>query len=366
MEQPDSPSFGGRLLKRIILRFLIMLLPVLSLSAQSTPSADLDFLDQEHRKESLREMALEELAEGEYNMALDHLNAAIALSPADRELQDLKKSIEDLLIMEEEHGEIGEINPEDPDFSNFKKPDEEEIISPDFAQELLSDAQRSDPSVKRNAFSLEIGNAYGKTQPIYLTDTRVLQDVDELPTNPFYRITADMQAFFIKNKRNIGMGIRYKDVPYNQNDVDMLDRMFDMTIHFRGFFAETMESRLILGARAGVGFMGIKEDSDEDEVADGDITTPMIYVGGVYFSDALFRYLFKDSEFFKRLVIEMVFDFIFVASLDDVSLSEYSISAGYQFTDHFSASLFSEAFNTTTSLQNTSSWEIGGRFKLSY
>ena len=145
-----------------------------------------------------------------------------------------------------------------------------------------------------------------------------------------------------------------------------LKRMFDMTIHFRGFFAETMESRLILGAKVGVGFMGIKEDSDEDEVADGDITTPMIYVGGVYFSDALFRYLFKNSEFFKRLVIEMVFDFIFVASLDDVSLSEYSISAGYQFTDHFSASIFSEAFNTSTSLQNTSSWEIGGRLKLSY
>jgi hypothetical protein len=371
MEQSDSPPSGVGQLKGNLLRFQllilsVLLLPLISLSAQITPSSELDFLDQEHRKESLKELALEEIAENEYQEALDHVNAALSLSPEDRELQDLKRSIEDLLILEEEHGVLGYIDPEDPNFSDFQKPDEEVIISPDFAEELLTDAQREDPSIKRNAFSLEIGNAYGQTQALYLSDSIVLNETTELPSNPYYRISADAEAFFFKNKRNLGMGIHYKDVPYNQNDVDMLERMFDMTLHYRGFFAETMESRLILGAKAGVGFLGIKEDLNEDNIADGDISNPTIFVAGVYFSDALFRYLFKDSTFFKRLVIEMDFDFIFVASLDDVSLSQYSISAGYQFTDHFAFSVFSEAFNTSTSLQNTNSWEIGGRFKLSY
>lgn len=344
----------------------MLLLPALSLSAQNDSGPDLDFLDQEYRKETLREMALEEIAGAEYEMALSHLNAALSLSPEDTELQDLKKSVEDLILLDQAQERPSEFNPEDPEFSNFKKPDEEEIISPDFAQELLSDAQRDNPSFKRNAFSLEIGNAYGLTQTLYLTGAQV-QDTDiGLPSNPFYRISAEVQAFFTPNQRNFGLGIRYKDVPYNKNNADMLERMFDISIHFRGFFAETLESRLILGAKAGVGFLGIKEDEDEDNVADGGVSNQTIFVGGLYFSDALFRYLFKNSKFFKRLIIEMNFDFIFVSSIEDISLSEYSISGGYQITDHLSFFIFSEALNATNNIQNTSSWEIGGRFKLSY
>lgn len=371
MEHFDSPHCGAGQLKGNRLRFQLLILsvlflPLISLSAQIAPSSELDFLDQEYRKDSLKELALEEIAEGEYLSALDHINAALSLSPEDRELQDLKESIEDLLILEDDHGGKGDIDPDDPNFSDFQKPDEDEVISPDFSQELLTDAQREDPSIKRNAFSLEIGNAYGQAQALYLSDSSLLNESNELPSNPYYRISADAEVFFFKNKRNLGLGVHYKDVPYNQNDVDMLERMFDMTIQYRGFFAETMESRLILGAKAGVGFLGIKEDFNEDDIADGDVSNTTIFVAGLYFSDSLFRYLFKNSTFFKRFVIEMDFDFIFVTSLDDISLSQYSISGGYQFTEHFAVSVFSEAFNTSTSLQNTSSWEFGGRIKLSY
>ncbi|MDC7242214.1 MAG: hypothetical protein PQJ50_17805, partial [Spirochaetales bacterium] len=169
-----------------------------------------------------------------------------------------------------------------------------------------------------------------------------------------------------ESRRNFGLGIRFKDLISNADSVDMLESQFDITAHYRGFFAETMESRLILGVRAGAGYIGIKEDKDEDGEADGDLKTPLVFTGGVYFSDALFRYLFKNSDFFKRFVIEMNFDFIFVTSIEDISLSQLSISAGYEFSDNYKLSVYSEAFNSATDIQDTSMWEAGVRFKMSF
>ncbi|MDC7232096.1 MAG: hypothetical protein PQJ58_02600 [Spirochaetales bacterium] len=343
----------------------LILISAFSAAAQTVqPSQDYDFLEQEYQKDTLKALALEEIAEGNYNLALNHLNAALALDPDDRELADLRQSVEDLLLLEEQ-GEIGETNPEIPDFTEFTRP-EEEIITPDFAQEMLSDSQRQNPAVMRNAFSFELGGAYGMTEPVYLSGVEVLKTEEEFLTNPFYRISAESQFFLVENERNIGIGLRYKDIAYNPDNVDMMERMFDITMHYRGFFAETMESRLILGIKAGAGFLGIKEDLDEDDVADSDTVNTTIFLAGLYFSDALFRYLMPESTFFKRFIIEMNFDFIFVRSLEDISLSQYSISGGYHFPEHWTFSIYSEAFNTSTSIQNTSSIEVGGRIKYSY
>ncbi len=369
MELPGSLSGGGETLKTTGLFLLCLLFPLASLAAQNP--AEPDLLEREYRKESLRSLALQEISNGEYDKALIHLEAATSLAPDDQSLEDLKRSVEDLiLLMAEpeqvlENEEVPDEDVEGPDFTQIIRP-EDEVLSYDFAQEMLSEASRQNPKLLRKAFSFEFGVGSGLTQPLYLSSDFVLQDSETVPSHPFSKYSGELRYFFGESRRNFGLGIRFKDLISNADSVDMLESQFDITAHYRGFFAETMESRLILGVRAGAGYIGIKEDKDEDGEADGDLKTPLVFTGGVYFSDALFRYLFKNSDFFKRFVIEMNFDFIFVTSIEDISLSQLSISAGYEFSDNYKLSVYSEAFNSATDIQDTSMWEAGVRFKMSF
>ena len=369
MELPCSLCHGGEQLKLRILLLIGLILPVFTLAAQLNGTSEPDLLEMEYRRESLRAMALDEIGSGEYQQALTHLEAALTLAPDDQELVDLKQSVEDLILLMAEPDQINgdEVveDSEGPDFTTINRP-EDEVLTYDFAQELLSEAQRQNPKVLRKAFTVELGVGSGLTQPLYLSSNFVLQDGETVPSHPFSKYSGEVRYYFGENRRNFGLALRYKDLIDNADSVDMLERQLDFTAHYRGFFAETMESRMILGVKGGFGFMGIKEDKDEDGVADGDITTPLVFTGGIYFSDALFRYLFKNSSFFKRFVIEMNFDFIFVTSIENISLSQLSISAGYEFTDNYKISLYSEAFNTATDIQNTNLWEAGFRFKMSF
>jgi hypothetical protein len=293
------------------------------------------------------------------------LDAAIALAPNERSLQELRQSVFEIILLDEGQDTGSDIDPETPNFTDFYIPEEQEIISPDFARELLSEAQRENPGLYRRSFAFTLGGSYGLTQPVYVENGLVLTGEVSSPEHPFSRIFAETEYFFNESERKFGVAARYRGAVHNDDNIDLLDHQFDMTLHIRGYFAETMENRLILGAKMGIGYLFLHEDSTQQD-GRGDLEISSAFVAGVYFEDALLRYLFKNQALFKKLLVDLNFDFFFLSELSDVSMAQYSIGAGYQFTENWKLGIFNEVSNGTSNIQETNSWEAGMKLKYSY
>jgi hypothetical protein len=322
-----------------------------------------DILEQEYRKGRLVDLALSDISKGNYKGALTYLDAAIALSPQETTLYELRLSVLDIVILTEGGDTGSDIDPEDPNFTEFYHPDDEEIITPDFARELLSESQREDPRINRNAFSLTLGGSYGLTQPVYLENNLVLSGDITTPIHPFYRLSVGTRYFFNESVRQFGIAARYKGVFNKEDQTDMLEHQFDFTFHYRGFFAETLESRMILGAKIGVGYLFLKE-MENGEIRPLESHNSLI--AGFYFEDALLRYLFKEQKLFKKIVMEFDFDFIFFSSFNEVSMVQFLMGMGYQFNEDWSLGIFNEIFNSPVNIQETNSWEAGMKLKYTY
>jgi len=340
-------------------------LPLCSLQAQSGAAGESDLLEQQNRKDTLKNLALESISQGKFREALTYLDSAIALAPSEKELQDLRQSVQDILILSEGKTGTGDAVVSDPDFSQLYKPEEnsDKVISPDFARELLTESQKEDPTVNRNHFSLSVGVRSGLTQPVRIFGDVILPQNESTPVHPFSRLSGEAQYFFDESKRRFGVAARYKGTISNQDNIDMLVQQFDVTMHYRSFFAETMESRLILGVKAGIGYLFLNET---DKVGKISYISHSTILTGLYFEDAIFRYLFKKHPFFNKILLDMNFDFYFLSTLDNMSMAQFSIGGGYRFSPHFSFHIFNELFNSTNDFQNSNSWEVGARLKYRY
>jgi hypothetical protein len=324
-----------------------------------------DFLEQEYLKESLRAQALDDFAAGKYREALSHLDAALALDPEDRDLSDLRESLLDIIILEEGRSleEQTEENTEEPGFSEFNREDEDVVISPDFASDLLTEAQSAHPERTRPAFYATLGASMGNTKPIRFDANDNFTSDEATPTHPFGRIHSEFSYFFNRGQRNIGFSTRYKAVAFNEDDVDALEHQVDFTLNLQAYFSETMENRLILGARAGFGLVLVRQDDDDGGRG---LDNANVFIAGFYLEDALFRYMFKESSLFKRVIFNLGFDFYFVSDSEYTELTEYNFGLGYRFDDHWTLSFFTEALNTSSSLEGSDSFEAGLKLRYLY
>ena len=346
-------------MKKTVLILFLFCLGGISVFAQLMNEPD--FLEQEYLKESLRAQALDEIAEGEYREALSHLDAAIALDRSDRDLSDLRESLLDIIILEE--GRSLEESTVEPDFSEFNREDEDVVISPDFASDLLTEAQSAHPERTRPAFYVTLGSSMGNTQPISYNSNSEFTADESTPDHPFGKISTEFSYFFNRGRRNIGLSTRYKGVVYNSDNVDILEHQIDFTLNLQGYFSETMENRMILGARAGFGLALVKQEDDE---GNEDLQTPNVLIAGFYMEDALFRYMFKKSHLFKKIILDLGFDFYFVPDSEYVDLVEFSFGVGYKFNEHWKLSFFTEALNTSSSLEGADSFEAGLKLRYLY
>jgi len=296
---------------------------------------------------------------------LTYLDSAIALAPYETELQELRQSLLDIVVLTEGNASTGDAAVKDTDFTEFYKPaeDSDKVISPDFAQELLTESQKEDPSINRNHLSLALGVSSGLTQPVQIYGDVILPQDETFPVHPFSRVSGEMQYFLNETERRFGAAVRYKGTVSNQDAIDMLIHQFDVTLHYRGFFAETMENRLILGAKGGLGFLFLNETDKDGRLRQ---VSHSCIVTGIYFEDALLRYVFKKSPLFNRIILDMNFDFYYLSSLSNMSMAQFSIGGGYRFNPNLSFHVYNEVFNSTNDFQNSNSWEAGARLKYSY
>ena len=345
-------------MKKAVLLLLLICLGIGSLWAQQ--SGEQDFLEQEYLKESLRTQALNEIAAGEYRMALSHLDAAIALDPEDRDLSDLRESLLDIIILEENRSL--EESTEEPDFSEFNREDEDVVISPDFASDLLTEAQSAHPERTRPSFYGTLGISVGNSQPILFNLNNEFEALESSPTHPFGRISTEMSYFFNKGRRNFGFSTRYKGIAYNEDNVDLLNHQLDFTLNLQGYFSETMANRMILGARAGFGLAFLNKEEEDDK----SLEIPTLLIVGFYLEDALFRYMFKKSELFKKIIVNMGFDFYFTSESEYADLAQYSLGVGYKFNEKWTLSFYSEGLNINASLDGASTLELGMKLYYRY
>ncbi len=346
-------------MKRGFLVLFMVLQGAFCLQAQL--QAEPDLLEQEYLKESLRSQALDEISEGRYRDALSHLDAAIALDPEDRDLSDLRESLLDIIILEENRRQ--EESTEDPDFSEFNREDEDVVISPDFASDLLTEAQSAHPERSRPSFYATVGLSMGNTQPIAYDSNSAFTADESSPDHPFGSVFTEFSYFFNQGRRHVGFSTRYKGVVYNTDRVDLIESQIDFTMNLQGYFSETMANRMILGARAGFGLTVM----DQEDVEGGlDREIPTVFITGFYLEDALFRYMFKESRLFKKVIFDLGFDFYFIPDSEKADLTKFSFGVGYRFNEHWKLSFFTDALSTSSSLEGYNSFDSGLRLRYLY
>ncbi len=323
-----------------------------------------DFLDKGYRKVLLKSMALEEIAQGNYRDALEHLDAAASLFPEEEEIRNLRDSVMDILILKENQPSASSLTVK-PEFSSFREESEKEdenFMTPDFAAELLKEAGQLNPEKNRDAFTLSLGSAYGFTQPINWEESTLISQGSQAD-HPFGRISGDVQYFFKESLRNFGFGLRYKGSLYNRDQVDMVEHQINMSFLARGFFSETLENRMIVGVKGGLSIFLMGEHKTGTQ---GVFVPFTLFFMGFYIDDALLRYLFKKQDFFKKLIIGFNSDFYFIPASQGFNMVFFNFAVGYRFTPHWDLSLYNEILNTSSNLDSVNAVETGLRLRYRY
>jgi len=348
-----------------LLPFLLIFLTVFTLSAQDPGQEGADLLDQQYRIDALKNQALDAVGRGAYAEALELLDVAIALDPDDPFLRELRQSVRELSIIAGPVSEVPGVDTTEPDFTELKEiyqetEEEPPVEKPDFAEELFAGKQFDSPEQYRDAFRTSLGFGWGNTSSVYLEDEQFNSETEDSPSHPFLGINGDLQYFLPAMDRVFGINFRYKGVLMNPDGTDMLLHQADMAFLFRGFFVETPRARTILGLRFGVSLLLLNKLEDEER----EMTMPTALTFGLFYSDPILRYIFKNSRFAEKLIMDLSLDFYYMTLMETTNLIEYSFGLNYQISKRFRLGVQSQLFNTSNTFQSLSTWDVG--MKLTY
>ncbi len=339
--------------------FLFLMLIPLTLFGQTNDS-DSDMLERQYHVDTMKNRALEAMSRGDFEEALTILDTAIALSPKDPLLRDLKASILELEIITAGSPELtgGETRkPEfyDPESIAGNEGDDSSVVVPDFEEELIAGRHFSDPVQFREAFSSTLALHLGESRPVYLENDGFYQhdEVEELSTN--YGVFGDFQYFFKGIDRALGVNLRYYGNLLNPEEGNILVHQMDLGIVLRGFFLESPEARSTVGFRFGASLLYLN-DYERSRFKPA-LANALGF--GVYYNDAVLRLLFRKRPFFQRIVFDLGVDYYYLTQSEDSYMIRYNGALTFQVTPEFRVGPFIRSFNTAQDIQILSSWSTG-------
>ena len=190
-----QPRRGRSYLMRTgLLLILLLLMPLLSLQAQQNGSGD-DILERQFMLEDPEVPALDAMSRGEIAEALDILDTAIALSPDDTVLREMRLSLREMQMLKEDEPVSVDEDTSTPSFYDppaGREDEETEVETPDFAGELFAGAQFVNPYDNREAFIGVLGFHYGRSRPVYLEDDMFYPHGASAEDNPEYGLFGDL------------------------------------------------------------------------------------------------------------------------------------------------------------------------------
>lgn len=343
---------------------LFLLLCSTFLSAQVLDDSS-DILERQYQVDAMKTRALDALSRGDFSEALELLDTAIALAPQDPLLQNMKVSARELQIISEDVTVPTVLDTDQPIFYTLSPRavnpvDEDAIESPDFVEELVESRQLTSFEEYRDALTISIGGQWEESRSIYLEDDVLYQDDSIESVTQAFNLFGDLQYYFESVDRALGVNARYYGNIYNPEDGDILFHQMDLGIMMRGFFQESVDARSSLGFRFGVGLLFLNEyiDSEKDLVSANALTF------GVFYSDAIFRHIFRKSDFFRKLMFDIGVDYYYLTQSEYSYMIRSNGVLAYQFSPGFRLGVSGRLVSTAQDIQVLSAWSMG--LQLSY
>lgn len=308
----------------------------------------------------MKTQVLDALSQGDFTEALEILDAAIVLVPQDSLLQDMRVSVRELQILSEKETVPTLLNTDQYVFyepgSPGENPGDEAIIeSPDFVEELVESRQITSFEEARDAFIVSIGGQWEESRSIYLEDDALYQHDSIGTMSPTPGLFGDLQYYLKSVDRALGVNARYYGNLYNPEYGDILFHQMDLGIMLRGFFLESEEARSSMGFRFGVSLLFLNEYKESVK----DLVSANALTFGVFYSDALFRHIFRKSNFFRKLMFDIGMDYYYLTQSENSYMIRSNAVLAYQFSPGFRLGVSGRLVSTAQDIQVLSAWSMG-------